>query len=356
MYREFFTTAVWTLIAGLIGAAIVCALPGLRLRVFGLVLLAAILPVAAVIRSGLVMLDGHDLKIFLLSAVASLATLVGAFVIVRSITKPVDRLRDAAGEISSGDLSARAAAGGMREFDALARSFNEMAGSVEGLFEGQRRFVTGASHDLRTPLASMQATVEALQDGVGDRERYLAALHEQVGQMTRIVNDLLDLSRLDADAYPVDLEPCDLGELVAASVRAQLPDAEARGVALTAGSRSGLPAARCAPEQVERIVGNLVSNALRHTPRGGEVVVDVELAGELLCVRVSDTGEGLPAAERDRLFEPFVRGDSSRSRETGGTGLGLAIVRGLVELHGGRIWADDRPGGGALFAFTLPCA
>ena len=356
MYREFFTTAAWTLIAGLIGAAIVCTLPGLRLRVFGLVLLAAILPVAAVIRSGLVMLDGHDLKIFLLSAVASLATLVGAFVIVRSITKPVERLRDAAGEISGGDLSARAPAGGMREFDALAGSFNEMAANVEGLFEGQRRFVTAASHDLRTPLASMQATVEALQDGVGNRERYLAALHEQVGQMARIVNDLLDLSRLDADAYPVDLEPCDLGELVAASVRAHLPDAEARGVTLTARSPSDLPPARCAPEQVERIVGNLVSNALRHTPRGGEVAVDVERAGTLLCVRVSDTGEGLPEAERDRLFEPFVRGDSSRSRETGGTGLGLAIVRGLVELHGGRIWADDRPGGGAQFAFTLPCA
>ena len=356
MYREFFVTALWTLIAGLVGAGIVCLLPGLRLRIFGLVLLAAILPVAAVVRSGLVMIEGHDLKIFLLSALASLAALVGAVVIVRSITRPVDRLRDAAGGISGGDLAARAPLGGVREFDALARSFNEMAGNVESLFEGQRQFVTAASHDLRTPLASMQATVEALQDGIGDHDRYLAALHEQVGLMTRLVNDLLDLSRLEADSYPVDLEPCDLGELVAASVRAYAPDADARGVSLVTRCPGGLPAARCAPEQVERIVGNLVANALRHTPRGGEVAVDVEPVGSHLCVRITDTGEGLPPGSHDRLFEPFVRGDSSRSRDTGGTGLGLAIVSGLVELHGGRIWAADRPGGGAEFAFTLPRA
>jgi signal transduction histidine kinase len=233
----------------------------------------------------------------------------------------------------------------------LAASFNAMAEALERLFDARRELVAWASHDLRTPLASMQAMVEALEDGLGDPERYLPALREQVRALSALVEDLFELSRIDAGQLVLELRDTPLAVLVESCVRALEPEAEARRVRLSA--RIEEPAsARCAPEKVERVILNLMTNALRHTPTDGSVAVLLQAENGSVRIAVEDTGEGLPPDAARRMFERFWRGD--RARSGGGAGLGLAIARGLVEAQGGRIWAEAREGGGARVCFTLP--
>jgi signal transduction histidine kinase len=238
------------------------------------------------------------------------------------------------------------------ELAELAASFNRMASALEELFDARRELVAWASHDLRTPLASMQAMVEALEDGLGDPDRYLPALREQVRALSALVDDLFELSRIDAGLV-LELRDADVDELVAACVRVLEPEADARHVRLAARV-SGPATARCAPEKVERVLFNLLTNALRHTPSDGSVAVVVEPGQTSVRIAVEDTGDGLTPEAAGRMFERFWRGD--RARTGGGAGLGLAIARGLVEAQGGSIWAESRDGGGARVCFTLPAA
>jgi signal transduction histidine kinase len=199
----------------------------------------------------------------------------------------------------------------------------------------------------------MQAMLEALEDGLGNAAEYVPALREQVRVLSQLVDDLFELARIDADALTLELRQLPLAPVVSSSLRGVEAEARIRHVRLGAEVDDGLTA-RFAPEKVERVLMNLLTNALRHTPSDGAVAVRVEpLQGEVR-VAVEDTGEGLDGEARARMFERFWRGD--RSRTSPGAGLGLAISRGLVEAHGGRIWAEDREGGGARVCFTLPAA
>jgi signal transduction histidine kinase len=349
--------AAATLIAGLAAAAILARLPSLRLRLAGLALLGVLLPLAAVVLSGVVMFSsGHDLTILAVAAGSSTAALAAALFFARSIHVAIDRVRTAAAAIAGGDLRARAPEDGPHEVAELAASFNEMAANVEGLFDARRQLVAWASHDLRTPLANMQAMLEALEDGLAPPDRYLTALREQARTLGVLVDDLFELARIDAGALTLELRDASLGGLVQSCLRGLEAEARARGVKLAAEVEASDPTVRCAPEKVERVLANLVTNALRHTPSDGAVAVVVEPGEREVLVSVEDTGEGLPADSARRVFDRFWRGDPARASATGGAGLGLAIARGLVEAQGGRIWAENRPEGGARISFTLPRA
>lgn len=343
---------VATLVVGLGLAYLLRLLPTLRLQLAGLAFLAVTLPLSAVLLSGWVMFHmGDDVKILAVTAGSALTAIVAALVVARSIADAIDRVGEASAELARGDLSARAPEGGPTEIADLAASFNQMGEDLRQLFDTRRELVAWASHDLRTPLANMQAMLEALEDGLGEAEEYLPALREQVRVLSELVDDLFELARIDAGALTLELRQLPVAPVVSHSLRGVAAEARLRHVELASDVDEGVTA-RFAPEKVERVLMNLLTNALRHTPSDGAVAVRVQpLAGEVR-VEVEDTGEGLDAEARARMFERFWRAD--RSRTGRGAGLGLAIARGLVEAQGGRIWAEDREGGGARVCFTLP--
>jgi len=294
---------------------------------------------------------GADTKILAVAAGSATAAVFAALVLARSITGSLRRVGTASHALAAGDLSARAPAGGPREIADLAESFNSMAAGLEQLFDARRELVAWASHDLRAPIASLQAMLEAIEDGLASAEDYLPTLRQQVRTLSVLVDDLFELARIDAGALTLELRRTPIAPLVASALQLLRPEAEARGVALSADIDERMEA-RLAPDKIERVLFNLVINALHHTPSDGAVAVRAEQRTSDLLLRVEDTGEGLSAEAPGRMFERFWRAD--RARSSNGAGLGLAIARGLVEAHGGHIWAENRPHGGACISFTLP--
>jgi signal transduction histidine kinase len=348
--------ALATLAAGLSAGVAVRRLPTLRLQLAGLGLLSVVLPLAAVVLSGVAMFDsGHDLTILAVAAASATAAVAVGAAVARSIGGGLEPLTQAATELAGGDLGARAPAPPTRELAELAAAFNTMAARIEELFDARTQLVAWASHDLRTPLASMQAMIEALEDGLAEPAQYLAPLRDQVRTLGLLVDDLFELARIDAGALVLELRKAPLAGLVRACVRGLEAEARARQIVLEADVEDGVTAL-CAPDKVERVLFNLLTNALRHTPSDGSVAVRVRPLASEVEVAVEDSGEGLEPESVRRMFDRFWRGDRARTSSRGGAGLGLAIARGLVEAHGGRIWAENRPGGGARVCFTLPSA
>jgi two-component system phosphate regulon sensor histidine kinase PhoR len=199
----------------------------------------------------------------------------------------------------------------------------------------------------------MQAMLEAIEDGLVEPEHYLPTLRDQVRTLSTLVDDLFELARIDAGVLRLELRQTQVSSLVESALRLLGPEAAARRVGLESHV-DGEAAAHVAPDKIERVLFNLLTNAVRHTPADGSVAVHVERTDGEVLVRVEDTGVGLAPEAPGRMFERFWRGDHARSG--GGTGLGLAIARGLVEAHGGRIWAESRSEGGARVSFTLPAS
>jgi signal transduction histidine kinase len=344
--------ALATLTVGLALAYVLRLLPTVRLQLAGLAFLAVLLPLGAVLLSGWVMFHmGEDVKILAVIVASALTAVVAALVVARSIVAAIERVRDASVDMAHGDLEARAPEGGPTEVAELAASFNDMGDELRRLFDTRRELVAWASHDLRTPLANMQAMLEALEDGLGSPDEYVPVLREQVHTLSLLVDDLFELARIDAGALTLELHRLPVAPVISSSLRSLEAEARTRHVRLAAEVDEDVTA-RFAPEKLERVLMNLLTNALRHTPTDGSVAVRVEPRPDEVRVAVEDTGEGIDAEARERMFERFWRGDASRSSR--GAGLGLAIARGLVEAHGGRIWAEDREGGGARVCFTLP--
>lgn len=341
-----------TLAAGLLAALALRLLPTVRLQLAGLALLAVVLPLAGVLASGWVMFHMHDdVKILAVSSAAAFSAVLAALSLGRWIVRPIDRLRATSAALAAGDLTARAPSGGPAELAQLGASFNSMATALEELFDARRQLVAWASHDLRTPLASMRAAIEAMEDGLATPEEYIPVLQQQVTALSTIVDDLFELARIDAGALTLELQDISLAALAESCLRGIEPEARAKRVHLEATVDPALPPVRCAPDKVERVLYNLLGNALRHTPADGSIAVVIRPEGGDVLVAVEDSGEGLQPEAIQRMFDRFWRGD--RSRTGAGSGLGLAIARGLVEAHGGRIWAENRRAGGARVAFTL---
>jgi len=346
--------ALSTLAVGLALAFLLRLLPTVRLQLVGLAFLAVLVPLGAVLLSGWVMFHmGDDVKILAVTAASALTAIVAALVVARSIADSIDRVRGASVELAKGDLDARAPEDGPAEVADLAAAFNEMGENLQRLFDTRRELVAWASHDLRTPLANIQAMLEALEDGLGRSEEYIPALREQAAVLSQLVDDLFELARIDANALTLELQRLPVAPVVSSSLRGVEAEARLRQIRLAAEVGDEVEA-RFAPDKLERVLMNLLTNALRHTPSDGSVAVRVAAFRNEVRVAVEDTGEGLDAEARTRMFDRFWRAD--RSRSSRGAGLGLAIARGLVEAHGGRIWAEDREGGGARVCFTLPAS
>jgi signal transduction histidine kinase len=218
--------------------------------------------------------------------------------------------------------------------------------------DARRGLVAAASHDLRTPLASLRLLVEAVDDGVAgeDRDRYLGEIRTHVAVLSDLIDDLFELSRIEAGDISWTMRRVELGDLIGDTVAAFRTSAEERGVRLSA-ELPGEVVAEADAEKVQRVLYNLIQNAIRHTPADGSVTVRAKGGPGGVEVEVADSGEGIPAGQNERVFDAFYRGDSARDGD--GAGLGLAISRAIVEAHGGRIWLEDgHPG--TRVRFTLP--
>jgi two-component system sensor histidine kinase BaeS len=283
--------------------------------------------------------------------------LIAALLVGHSIARRVRALEQAAAQLAGGDLAVRAPSDGPREVAQLGASFNTMAGNLEQLFDARRQLVAWASHDLRAPVSAIRAMLEAIEDGLAEPADYLGSLAEQTSTLSMLIDDLFELAQIDAGALTLEVRETLLGELVTSCVRGLEAEARARGVRLEVSITDPLPAVSCAPPQVQRVLLNLLTNAVRHTPADGSVVVTARPAGPELEVLVEDTGNGLTDQARAHMFDRFWRADTARTAGGNGrAGLGLAIAQGLVEAQGGRIWAENRPAGGAVVGFSLPLA
>jgi signal transduction histidine kinase len=352
------TTLALTVGFGSLAAALAIGLLLRRARVsvqlIGLALVSSCVPLLAVLLSGWVMFHmGADTKILVVASGAATAAVIAALLLARSISQALGQVSSASRELAAGDLGARAPTGGAPEIAALAESFNAMAASLEQLFDARRELVAWASHDLRAPIASLQAMLEAIEDGLASADDYLPTLRQQVRTLSLLVDDLFELARIDAGVLTLELEHTSVGALVDSALRMVEPQATARGVALVSRVEENA-SAQVAPEKIERVLFNLLTNALRYTPADGSVAVHVARRDGEVLLEVEDTGEGIPDGAQTRMFDRFWRAD--RSRSGSGAGLGLAIARGLVEAHGGRMWAENRTQGGTRVSFTLPAA
>lgn len=220
----------------------------------------------------------------------------------------------------------------------------------------RRQLVAAVSHDLRTPIASLRLLVEAVDDEIGDaetRRRYLATMQTHIHSLSAMIDDLFELSRIEAGDIEWSSRQVELALLVDEAVEAMRPEAGAKGVEIRSQLGQGPLPARADPEKIQRVLFNLIRNAIRHTPADGSVTVRAEAGREEIEIEIADTGDGIPAAERERVFEAFFRGGENASRSSDGAGLGLAVSRAIVETHGGRIWLAPAERGTRV-RFSLP--
>ena len=277
------------------------------------------------------------------------AVLLGAS--VRRAAAPIGDLIEAAGRVEAGDYGVRVPERGAREIRGLARAFNQMAGRLEQDAVQRRRLLADVSHELRTPLSVIQGNLEALLDGVHPPDHeHLAALLESSRTLSRLVDDLRTLSLAEAGELRLHREPTDLAQLLRESVSAFGAVAESEGVTLDLDVPEDLPALEIDATRTGQVVANLLSNALRHTPRGGRISLRASrTAPGTVTVEVTDTGTGMSPEIASRIFERFFRGPDST-----GSGLGLPIARELVVGQGGEISAQSQEGRGTTIRFTLP--
>ena len=321
--------------------------------------IAAIAAVAIAVGAAarLMFIQPHDLQ--LLTVVLGFGVGLGvvlAATLARGLTADLHRIESAAGRIAEGDFAVRTGVTRQDELGSTAAAVDNMATRLADAEEerqandmARRNFLAAVGHDLRSPLAAMQAAVEALEDGLSpDPQRYLESMKSDLGAMSSLVDDLFLLSTIEAGKLDFEREPVDLAELVDESIEALRPVAAKKAVEIEFAA-DGSVAAIGGPAALGRVIRNLLANAIRFTPDGSSVVVTVA-GGDAASVSVTDEGPGFAPEMVDEAFERFVTGDPSRSRRNGGAGLGLAIARGIVTAHGGRIWAEAGPGGTVGFA------
>ncbi len=325
-------------------------------------------------------------------AAGGVALLLGGL-LVYQITAPLGELARAAGRIAGGDLETRVRIRSSDELGRVGAAFNQMAASLARQEQLRRNLMADIAHELRTPISVIQGQVEALQDGVFPlTPESLEPIHNNAVLLSRLVEDLRTLAHAEAGQLTLDRRPVHLAEVVADLFDGLRSQAEAKGVVLEADVPPDLPPVDADPQRLRQVLLNLLSNALRHTPPGGRISIQLSvisnqssvtsdqlsvnseqsaeglitnhcslitdhcslITDHWLLITVRDTGPGIPPEDLPHIFDRFYRGDKSRSRRTGGMGLGLAIAKHLVEAHGGRIWAESTPGQGATFHVVLP--
>jgi two-component system sensor histidine kinase BaeS len=304
-------------------------------------------------------LSSHDLNLLFVVLVFAVATTVAFAVSVSGdLTRDLEATAAAARRIQAGDLGARTGVVRADEVGTVAETFDRMAGDLEqqdaerrAHETARRQFLAAIGHDLRTPLASLRAAIEALEDGLApDPDRYLRSMDRDVGVLSSLVDDLFLLSRLEEGSVEMEQKAIDVTELADEAIEVLTPLATSVDVRLELNADQRVVAVG-GSEAVSRVLRNLLDNAIRFAPAGSAVVVEVR-TDDGAVVRVLDDGPGFDPEFVSEAFERFSRGDPSRERSTGGTGLGLAIARSFVEALNGSIWAESGPGG--CVGFRLP--
>ncbi len=267
----------------------------------------------------------------------------------RRATRPMDRLIDAARRIESGDYSTRVPESGPADMRSVARAFNAMSSRLKAVEEQRRGFMADVTHELRTPLSVIRGQAEAIVDGVYPADAaHLAPILDATSTLDRLVEDLRTLALTDAGSLVLHKEPTDLGSLVHDTVESFRPQAESAGVSLHSAVSGTAPVADVDPSRMRQVIGNLLSNAIRHTPVGGTVTAEVSAVDRDVTISVTDTGEGIPPDLLPHVFERFVKGPGST-----GSGLGLAIAHDIVVAHGGAIVARPGSSGGTAVDVRL---
>jgi signal transduction histidine kinase len=332
----------------------------------GVGLTVALITVGMVAVALLMFISGHDaLLMALLLVYAGLLISYSTWVLARGAMHDVESIRDGLRSVGEGRRDVRIRTGGRDELAELAAAANRMTAQLvereqerDASEQARRGLIAAVSHDLRTPLTSLRLLADAIEDDLVDREtrrEYLEQMSVHIRSLSALVEDLFELSRLEAGDIQWSMQKVRLDELVEETVEAMRAHADVRQVDVQASVPDGLAAARANPEKLQRVLFNLIQNAIRHTPADGSVTVAAESNGSTVEVEVADTGDGVPEEERELAFEPFFRGGAGKSRSSEGTGLGLTICRAIVEAHGGEIWfADSRKG--TRVRFTLPRA
>jgi signal transduction histidine kinase len=317
----------------------------------------------------LMFIEEHDfvLATMLLLFASGISVSFGYF-ISTSVTQALRDLMQGVQTLSEGDFSTRVLVQGDDEVAHLARAFNDMAARLEqareaerALDDARRNLVAWASHDLRTPLASLRAMLDALAEGVVDDPetvaRYLQQSQQETTRMSALIDDLFELVQIDAGGLELQREAASLSDLISDTLGAFAARAVERNLSLTGEVAPEIDPVWMAPGKISRVFRNLIENAIRHTPSGGAIRVRAEVDNDAVVVAVSDSGAGIPPEDLPHIFDRFYRGEKSRSREgyaSGGAGLGLAIAKGIIEAHGGRIWAESVLGRGTVMQFSLP--
>lgn len=270
------------------------------------------------------------------------------------LVDPINKITSTVAAIRSGDRTARTGMAGGDEISELGKAFDDMADAIEKDRQLERRLTSDVAHELRTPLMAIQATVEAMQDGVlpCDEVR-LGSVSDETVRLSRLVDAILELTRLERGSLPFEMRPLDMGELVESAVVAHGALFEASGLSLTSSFAPGLLVMGDS-DRLLQAVGNLLSNAARYTPEGGSVEVAVSTDGCDAVVAVSDTGIGIDEADLERVFSRFWRADGARNRSSGGLGIGLSVTREIVDRHAGTIRAERRSAGGSKFTVRIP--
>lgn len=316
--------------------------------------------VARVLRTGKLGLavSSRVEELLLLAALGAALLAIGLAVILsQRLARPLVRMIAVTGDIARGRYEVRVPTKGQDEIARLGEAINELARHLQHLNATRREFLADVAHELRTPLTYLRGYAQVLYDGMAktpeETRQYLKIIHDETQRVERLVQDLFALAQADAGALRLNLESVNLAELTERVTASFRPKAKEKGVTLAV---RGEPALRAEvdPSRVEQALVNLLDNALRHTPAGGSVAVNLAAKGEGVEVAVQDTGPGIPQEDLPFIWDRLYRVDKSRSRERGGAGLGLAIVKHIADLHGGRVTAESRVGSGTTMRMAFP--
>ena len=293
-----------------------------------------------------------------MALVGIIAVILGVW-LSRGLSAPIVAISEAAKQLGSGDLQQRVPVlRHSQELDDLARSFNRMAAELENAEKLRKNLLADISHELRTPLTVLSGQLHAALDKVYalDEEK-LATLYGQTQHLIRLIDDLRLLAQAEAHQLPLSLETIQLADIWRELTANYAPVAQEKGIRLRVETMAELPPLAADPGRLRQVFSNLLVNALRHTPSGGEVIVASAIEGDHIALSIRDTGEGITPEQLPHLFERFYRADTSRTRNTGGSGLGLAIVKALVEVHQGKVFAESAGHNkGATITVMLPIA
>lgn len=311
---------------------------------------------------------GHAEQAFLMSVHQSLlwvglvilvAGLAASYLLARSITVPLRNLSRAAEQIERGNFEQEVKVETKDEIGNLAAIFNRMAESLAFNNKARRQLFANIAHELRTPLAIIQGHLEGMLDGVIERnDEQIASLHEEAIRMNRLIKDLRDLSLAEVRQLAHENMPVDVNQLLSRALLMIKPMADEKNISMICALAEQLPEISGDADRINQVFYNILVNAIRYSPKGGLVQVDTKLEEAYgqpwVAISFKDSGVGIPEEDLPHIFEYFYRADKSRDRKSGGSGLGLAIVQQLVEMHGGRVIVQSKPGQGSTFKVLLP--